>query len=63
MTKPAVGQNVKRCRDELAELYEAVAGVPPTEPLLIQTRPQKGYRLDPDCRFVDATQAKAPNRS
>ena len=52
MSKEAVTKNVERCRDQLAELHLVVEGAPPAEPLLIQNRPQKGYRLDPDCRFV-----------
>ena len=53
LNKPAVTQNVKRCREQLAEFYEAIEGHPPGNHLLVESRPQKGYRLDPDCRFVD----------
>lgn len=51
-SKSAIAVHVKRCRDDLAELFEAVFGAPPEDPLLIQNRRQKGYRLDPDARFV-----------
>lgn len=52
-SKEAAAQNVKRCRDLLAEYFEAIEGHPPPKPLLIENRRQKGYRLDPHCRFVD----------
>jgi 7-cyano-7-deazaguanine synthase in queuosine biosynthesis len=46
-------QRVRRCRRDLAEQYEAVEGVPPPTPLLIENRKQKGYRLDPNARFLE----------
>lgn len=47
-----VRQNIKRCRDSLAVAYEGIEGERPSEHLLIQTVPKKGYRLDPRVRFV-----------
>lgn len=50
-SKASVRQNVKRCRDQLAELYELVEGEPPPRELLIEGKAPKGYRLDPEGRF------------
>lgn len=50
MSVSAVTKNIQRCREELAEFYAAMEGNPPAEPLLIQSRGPKGYRLDPTIR-------------
>lgn len=52
MSASAVTKNIQRCREELAEFYVAVEGTPPAEPLLIQSRGPKGYRLDPTIRVI-----------
>lgn len=52
-SKSAVTQNVRRCRKELAEYYQAVMGCPPECDLLIQNRKGSGYRLDPRVMLVE----------
>ena len=51
-SKHAVAQNVKRCRDEVAEAYEAIHGRPPPKNLVIQNRRNHGYRLNPEMRLI-----------
>ncbi len=51
-SKDSVRQDVRRCRGQLAEFYEAIMQEPPAEPLLIQNRPRRGYRIEPHTRFV-----------
>lgn len=51
-SKDAVAQQVSRCRKEVAKLHRDVFGEPPTRPLLIENKPRRGYRLDPDIRVV-----------
>lgn len=46
-SKQSVTQNVKRCRDQLAEFHLVVEGAYPEHDLLIENRRPKGYRLDP----------------
>jgi 7-cyano-7-deazaguanine synthase in queuosine biosynthesis len=53
-SKNAVGQNVTRCRAKLSEFYTKIYGAPPPAPLLIQNRPNRGYRLDPHIVLIDA---------
>ena len=55
--KSVVEQRIRRCRRELAEFYREIEGKPPGQPLLIENRAQKGYRLDPESRFVESTAA------
>jgi 7-cyano-7-deazaguanine synthase in queuosine biosynthesis len=45
--KEWVRQNVKRCRDKLAEFHYGLHGAKPPSPLLIEGRQTHGYRLDP----------------
>lgn len=52
-TKDSARQHVSRCRAELAEAYAAVEGQPPDQDILIESKPHKGYRLDPLARFVE----------
>ncbi|WP_103256405.1 7-cyano-7-deazaguanine synthase [Tabrizicola aquatica] len=52
MSVSAVTKNIRRCREELAEFYLAMEGIPPAEPLLIQSHGPKGYRLDPTIRVI-----------
>lgn len=52
MSVAAVTKNIQRCRKELAEFYLAMEGIPPAEPLLIQSHGPKGYRLDPTIRVI-----------
>lgn len=52
MSVSAVTKNIQRCREELAEFYLAMEGIPPAEPLLIQSHGPKGYRLDPTIRVI-----------
>lgn len=52
MSVAAVTKNIQRCREELAEFYFAMEGIPPAEPLLIQSRGPRGYRLDPSIRVI-----------
>jgi hypothetical protein len=47
MNKRTIRKSVQRCRKQLAEEYERLHGEAPPGHLLIQTRPQRGYRLDP----------------
>ena len=42
-----VRQNVRRCRAKLAEFHREIHGLDPPEDLLIQSKAQRGYRLDP----------------
>jgi hypothetical protein len=51
--KGVVRQRAKRCRDEFAMEYEIVEGCKPDSPLLIHSKPNHGYRLDPEARFVE----------
>lgn len=60
-TKRAVIAAVKRCRDQLAEAHEAQLGRSPDRDLLIETRPQRGYRLDPEIHVVAEEHAASPN--
>jgi 7-cyano-7-deazaguanine synthase in queuosine biosynthesis len=50
--KPTVTRAVKLCRDVLAKAWEAVEGIPPLEPILIENRRQHGYRLDPSADII-----------
>jgi hypothetical protein len=45
--KNTVRQHAKRCRDEFAAQYAAVEA-----PILIQSRKPRGFRLDPEARFL-----------
>ncbi len=56
-TDKAARQLIKRCRSELGEFYKAIFQCLPPQPLLIENKPQKGYRLDPDCRVIAPDQA------
>lgn len=51
-TDKSVRQLIKRCRSELGAFYKAIFQCSPPQPLLIENKPQKGYRLDPDCRVI-----------
>jgi 7-cyano-7-deazaguanine synthase in queuosine biosynthesis len=51
-SKEAVKMLVARCRRDLRDNYVAIMGEPPPRHLLIESRPQRGYRLDPDIRIV-----------
>ena len=51
-TAPWVRQGIRRGREELAEYYTVIFDNEPAAPLLFESRPREGYRLDPDCRFV-----------
>ena len=51
-SKDAVAQHVGRCRKELAQYHELVFGSPPPRHLLIENKPGRGYRLDPDIRIL-----------
>lgn len=62
ITKQAAAMDVKRVRQALAELYAAVSGVPPREPLLIETGDPRGYRIDPDTRFLASPPARDDDR-
>ncbi len=50
-TKASVRQNLARMRNLIAESYEAIHGMAPETPLLVQTRLSHGYRLDPDIDY------------
>jgi hypothetical protein len=52
--KRAIRKSIERCRESLAEDYERVFGKRPDRHLLIETKPSKGYRLDPDIDVVDS---------
>jgi 7-cyano-7-deazaguanine synthase in queuosine biosynthesis len=54
LTKPAVTQNVKRCRQTLHSYYQALVGSAPDAHMVIQSRKASGYRLDPDIRPIAA---------
>jgi hypothetical protein len=58
LSKEALRQQIKRLRAELAELYEAVEGEPPSAHLLIHTQSQstRSYRLDPDAVFIEPSE-------
>lgn len=58
VSKAAVRKCVQRCRDALAEFYRAIEGHDPPRDLLIENKPQRGYRLDPTCKIVDRDQSK-----
>ena len=51
-SKSVVTQNVKRCRAELADFYQAIHGVSPARDILIENRRQYGYRLDPAAQIL-----------
>ncbi|GLS81042.1 7-cyano-7-deazaguanine synthase [Paracoccus marinus] len=51
-SKDAVAQHVGRCRKELAQYHQLVFGSPPPRHLLIENKPGRGYRLDPDIRIL-----------
>jgi hypothetical protein len=51
--KGTVRQHARRCRDEFADQYEAVEGRRPDSHLLVHTNSPKGYRLDPEARFLE----------
>ena len=51
-SKAAVWQNVTRCRKAFAEAYEAVTGAKSPSELVVQGQRQRGFRLDPEARFV-----------
>jgi hypothetical protein len=51
--KELVRQHVRRCRSEFSTAYEAVEHRAPDNPILIQNQPRRGYRLDPEARFVE----------
>ncbi|WP_217639920.1 hypothetical protein [Palleronia marisminoris] len=57
MNKRTIRKAVERCRKQLAQGYEEIHGEPPVEPLLIQTRVSKGYRLDPYIIVLPANRA------
>lgn len=52
-SKDAVAQHVGRCRKELAQFHGLVFGSPPPRHLLIENKPGRGYRLDPDIRILE----------
>lgn len=52
MSKDAIRQNIQRCRRKLNEFYRDVHGVDPDRPLLIQGKPPKGHRLEPDLQVT-----------
>jgi hypothetical protein len=52
LSKDTVRQHARRCRREFATEFEAIEGAPPQVPILVQSKPSKGYRLDPEARFV-----------
>ncbi|MAQ83681.1 MAG: hypothetical protein CMH12_10660 [Maritimibacter sp.] len=52
MNKASIMSNVRRCRNALAQYFEAVHGRPPDGDLLIQNRAGRGYRLDPMIELV-----------
>jgi hypothetical protein len=52
--KAAVRQHAKRCRDGFADEYEVVEGSRPDSHILVHSKGPKGYRLDPEARFVDS---------
>ena len=54
MEKSAIRQCVKRCRDQIATEYKRLHGEPPLQYLLIETKPSRGYRLDPTIIVVRA---------
>lgn len=51
ISKSAIGVQVKRCRDGLATQYLLVTGQDPPRCLLIESE-ARGYRVDPDARFL-----------
>lgn len=51
--KFAVWQYAKRCRDDLDELFGVVGEKSPSQDALLQSRQPRGYRISPDCRFVE----------
>lgn len=53
VSKVAVRQRVKRLREDLALQHEAIEGVRPEAPLLIQSRGGRDYRLDPQLDILD----------
>lgn len=59
-SKRQYAQYVLRCRTDLADYYAVFAEAEELAPLLIQTREQHGYRLDPTARFVARAKAFRP---
>lgn len=51
VSKQVVRQRIKRLREEFAELYEVIEGMPPQAPILIHSGGNRGYRLDPQCEM------------
>ena len=49
-----VRQRIRRFRLEFAELYEAIEGEPPPEPILIESGKNRGYRINPEAEFLDS---------
>lgn len=58
--KASIRQNVKRCRQELADAYGTLHGRKPGRHLLIENRRTKGYRLDPAIRLVTRERITRP---
>lgn len=48
MSKESIRKSVERCRKQLAHEYKRLHGRSPEDHLLVQNRPSRGYRLDPD---------------
>jgi 7-cyano-7-deazaguanine synthase in queuosine biosynthesis len=59
VSRNTVSQQVKRCRKELAEFYQAVMQEKPDRDLLIENFRPKGYRLDPLLRIVRRDQVSS----
>lgn len=55
-SKGAVWKNVNRCHQKLAEFYRVVENKEPPRALLIDTKRQHGYRLDPTMMVIDISQ-------
>ena len=58
--KTAVWQYARRCRNELDELFMAHGETPPSQDTLLQSRQPRGYRIAPDCRFVERQGGDGP---
>jgi 7-cyano-7-deazaguanine synthase in queuosine biosynthesis len=56
--KETVWQHARRCRREFAKEYEVVTGSASPPDLVVQGERQRGYRLDPEARFVEDPGAK-----
>ncbi|RBI68412.1 hypothetical protein DQW77_16625 [Roseovarius sp. TE539] len=52
MSKSAIRQNVRRCRQQLKEFYRDVYGAAPDRDLLIQGKQPQGHRLEPDLQVA-----------